>query len=267
MSSPLSKRILERIEKERIRPRPRWWFVMYEALVWSMIALTGSIAGITIALSYYRLHAGDVFLMFTAGVPWYQLLLVIGWIGAFVCLFLLLLYEVRCTKRGYRFSLYAVGGAGALVIIGIAGLQYHAGVIHTAELHLARTMPATYYDAASARERFWSSPEGGRLMGYIVAQEGAVLEVRDADGSYWVVHLSNVPDIAPADTHDHPPRYGLFVGTQSGTTTFSACAMTVYEEEAQRRRSATGTPRAFRGDERLVGSMRTKRCAPMRITQ
>lgn len=261
MKSSLTEQILQKISEENMRPTPRWRFIVRETAVWTAVSLTGVFAAASIGLASYRFMSGDVRALFAAGVPWYQLLLVIGWSGAFVCLFLLVLYEVRCTKRGYRFSLVAISGAGSLVIIGVAGVVYSTGMVHMAERHMARMIP-TYLDAGSAREQFWSSPNEGRLLGYVITEPamydepatdvaqistqpplGAtssgemvivhneaqrMMRVEDRAGRKWTVLIDpEVPDTIDI-TNTSSSSFVLLVGARAEQEIFFACGVALY---------------------------------------
>lgn len=297
MKSSLAEQILQKINEEHLRPTPRWQFIMRETAVWTAVSLTVLFAATSIGHASYRFMAGDVRALFAAGVPWYQLLLVIGWTGAFVCLFLLVLYEVRCTKRGYRFSLVAISGAGSLVIVGIAGVIYSVGFVHIAERHMARMMP-TYLDTGSAREQFWSSPNEGRLLGYVIAtqtrndeasffdieypvthaesrasssdteaprsESKRFVHVKDRMGHEWTVLLDQTLSDSINLGEVSSSSFLLFVGTRAQEELFSACGMALYTHSF----SDTGeyAERPFNGHERLVGAVRTKKCAPVHTT-
>lgn len=191
--SDLAKETLEKIRKEKIKPDPKWKFLLRDYAVWSFclfLILAGSIA--TGLMFYLTLEMDwDIFLnqkhpgirMFFGIIPYF-------WLITLSLLIFLFFLIFKKTKKGYRYS-------GILVVSAVIFLFFTLGSF----LHFSK-FSQKFHGAISERvpryEKFnnfkeaeWSKPEFGFLGGKITKIEDLGFNLEDFKGSTWMIFYDN----------------------------------------------------------------------------
>lgn len=227
----LKHAVFERIERENVCPRSRLFFQSRECVVWTLWLVTVLVGALAIAVSLfvvvhrrYALYEAthDNFLTFLVAVLPYL------WVGTFLIMITFAVYNLRHTKRGYRYPLWVV--AGSSVVLSFAGgsfLQF-LGLGAAIDREFGERM-VTYPSQQRMELALWQAPAEGRLVGAMRGPVGVATSTvwfTDSVGARWQVDIS---DFYPGDHEVLSTRERVrLIGIEttpagSSTSTFHAC--------------------------------------------
>ncbi len=208
----LAAAVLGRIEEEHVTPHSRLFFTAKEAgvwLLWLMTVVLGALAvAVTVTVAVYRYATGyelthDSLLSYAAEVLPYL------WILVFSAMTLLAVYNLRHTKRGYRYSLFVILSSSILCSVGGGVVLHVSGLGFTLDRILGSYVPA-YLSQDKIEARLWQQPEQGRLIGVPeldeVAQDGTVHFVDVTSGEWSLVVRELPPQDAALIAHGDQVR-------------------------------------------------------------
>ena len=190
----ISKKVLERIKKEQVLPRPRWYFLTRNYFFCLMFVLTTLLGGI----------AFGMILLITRDLDWdiYPYLglsltesvaisLPYLWIGLLVFFLYITYYNFIHTRSGYRYRFIVIFLVSLLIssLMGTGFYQY--GWTETVERQLRNRVPA-YQRLVYSRENQWMNPKKGLLGGVVteIMPEKNRLFIEDYLNKKWEIHSS-----------------------------------------------------------------------------
>ncbi len=188
--------ILERIDREGVCPRPRVWFQTRECVVWTLWLISVVIGALAVAVTLYAFVIRRYALFeVTHGSFWWSLATALPyiWLFTFVGMAAFAVYNVRHTKRGYRYPLWQILLSSMVVSI-LAGFGLHvAGLGFVTDTMLGERL-ALYQSQQKYERQLWQQPAEGRL---VAAWEGRtddeqLIVMRDIDGVTWTVDVAEV---------------------------------------------------------------------------
>lgn len=188
----ISKKVLEKIEKENIKPIGKWSFVLKNSFLWSLFGLNILFGSVGFAISIYLFESTDVFnLILSVNDLLEAILLAIPLIWVILTLlFVVVSYlNFRYTPRGYMFSLRKIFVINTFAILLLGGMLHLLGV--SERLNRVFSESFTKYDiTVDPRYKIWSNPEIGYLAGTILSVSDMSIEIEDLDGNLWSVDTS-----------------------------------------------------------------------------
>lgn len=165
----ISDRTLNLINQQKIKPRPRWEFVVRNWGLWMALAVS------------------MVLVVLGTGVTWFGLVdnLITPYLWVFVAIvFFGVAYGVfEKTKNAYRFPKWQVGLIIAVVSLVIGGIIFKIGWAGKVDRTLESKV-SFYRQMVPMRMMVWSKPEEGYLSGQIIAT-GKELIITDFNGKQW----------------------------------------------------------------------------------
>lgn len=188
-----SKQTLEKIKKEKVHPRPRWYFLTRNYFFWLMFALTTLLGGI----------AFGMILFITTNLDWdiYQYLgfslskaIIVSlpylWIALLLFFLFVTYYNFRNTRRGYRYRFIFIFLICLLISVLLGCGFYHYGWSETVETQLRKRIPG-YQKMVYTSENQWMQPENGLLSGIIIAinTEEKSLRLKDFHNKEWIIDI------------------------------------------------------------------------------
>ncbi|MFA5024640.1 MAG: hypothetical protein WC523_06860 [Patescibacteria group bacterium] len=193
------QKILAKIKTDKLTPKPRWQFLLKNYVVWIFGAAALLIGAAAISVMIYLFIYNDWNLYeqtHKSFMEFFLLTLPYFWI-IFLGLFIFIIYyNLKHTKRGYRYPLYLVilAPVAASLILGFS--LYYLGVGEQIDDVLGRQAP--FYDRFINRHvGFWSDPDEGRLIGLVVSPlDNNKFILVDRSGEEWLVSISRLPDRA-----------------------------------------------------------------------
>ncbi|MEK7462447.1 MAG: hypothetical protein AAB618_02635 [Patescibacteria group bacterium] len=188
---------MSQIRGGEICPRSKTFFQTRECTVWFLWLATVLIGALAVAVtlfvvshSQYALYEATHENFFTFMVEVLPFL----WIVIFGLMVLVGVYEVRHTKRGYRYPLWQIVGSSLILsLAGGAALQLF-GLGYTTDHVLGEHM-GIYSSQEKIERRMWQNPEEGRMLGKQVRPlmpPALVVDFVDIAGKSWAVDVSEL---------------------------------------------------------------------------
>jgi hypothetical protein len=190
-----SKETLEKIKKDKLHPRPRWYFLTRNYFFWLLFVLTTLLGGI----------AFGMILFITTNLDWdiYQYLglslpkaimisLPYLWIALMIFFLFVTYYNFIHTRKGYRYRFIFIFLISLLVSVLLGICFYHYGWTETVERQLRTRIPG-YQRMVYTSEKQWMQPEKGLLSGTIIEinPDKSSLQLRDYHGKEWIININN----------------------------------------------------------------------------
>jgi hypothetical protein len=198
----LSSSVLERIEEEQITPRARGVFLSRDFAIWTLWLLSVLLGAVSIAVTLSVLAHGWFTLYEithdTASRFWLEAL-PYAWLLVFLAMTIAGIYNLRHTKRGYRYPLTVVLLSSLGGSVGLGLLLQTIGFGFVADKQLGQ-YSVLYESQAEREERYWQRPEAGRLVGIFLPPPSLVDPAlssplfRDIKGVEWEINLSELTD-------------------------------------------------------------------------
>jgi hypothetical protein len=242
--------VLTRIEAEKVCPRGRFIFWCKDTAVWVLWGGSVVLGAIAIAVTLFAvtqtrfmLHevTHDSFLGFVAVTVPYL------WLVVFVAMTLLAVFNLRCTKRGYRYGVLQIMASSLILSLAGGAFLQIVGVGSLIDSRLGQGMPM-YRSQEKVETALWQAPQEGRLLGRqitVATDATSTVLFKDATGVEWNVYVAELSpyDIALLASME-PVR---LVGTTSHSTEryFHACATFPGSQKAMGPRELQSERQAF----------------------
>lgn len=163
-------KLLAKIKEQKICPKPRWQFFLKDSVVWfsGLISLLIGAAAISVMIYLFKFNDWEIYdqtkksflEFFILTLPYYWFV----FLGIFI---LIISYNFKHTKRGYRYSGFLLVGASVILSVVLGGIFFVAGLGEKLDDVLGRKAP--FYDQVINRHvDFWSHPAEGRLSGLVI---------------------------------------------------------------------------------------------------
>jgi len=224
---PLSERILARIERERLRPRPRWEFILKNIIFWGLGGLAIVFGAAAVSAGIFEAANADWQFWEATHATFFDFVLSVAPIlwGIALLLFIAVgYYNIRRTKTGYRYPL-SILALGAVLTSGGLGLGLYAGGVGRAVEEGIGSVAPFYHPILLEERAWWQEPARGALAGTVVSVASGTnaFILQDFSGALWQVDGDDLrtPDIAML----LPGALVRVVGVPAATTTaiFHAC--------------------------------------------
>lgn len=217
----LSQDVLKTIKQEKICPKSKWTFVLKNWSLWLIGLLFLGVGSLASAVILYMVSRNDWdlsdrvadsqlgFILET--LPYFWLLLLIVFL-------LLAYYQVKNTKCGYRYNIYAVIITSLIMSILLGTIFFNLGLGEGIDEYLADTSP-TYGRMFCSHSVVWHRPEKGLLIGVIdSAPEQQKVVLVDLFSKKWWVLLNELS----ADKRLMPGKRVKVIGQDLGQNNFLA---------------------------------------------
>ncbi len=199
-TSDISKKVLEQIREEEIRPEAQWQFLLRRSLLWIGIAATAGIGAWSLSMVLFPLLSLGLDLP-RGGWPHFFLPLLLRpvpliW-SAFVFVFVTVaVIEFRRIGRGYRYRVALIALGILTLVVVLSGIFHTLRINEASERGFRRNIPP--YEASSlAPEDFWFRTDEGFLMGTVLSEGDGGFLLTDPDGGTWGVVVTPETDIRP----------------------------------------------------------------------
>ncbi|MDX9893686.1 MAG: hypothetical protein RB292_04750 [Patescibacteria group bacterium] len=180
--------ILEKIKQRHIIPKPKWEFLLKDYVTWVIFALAiiiGSLATAVIIFvanytnwRYYEPELGTLKGLLIS-LPYF-------WLAIMVIFLVIAFYNLKHTKKGYKFNIFLIALSSIIISISLGGLIYAAGFGEKLEDIFYRRIPF-YQQFLHQRGRLLINPEQGRLAGVVIEVQPEYITVRDFHGQLWKI--------------------------------------------------------------------------------
>ena len=222
--------VMSRIECGEVCPRSRRFFQTRECVVWGLWALSVVVGALAVAVTLfvvthrqYSLYEAthDNFLTFMVEV------LPFVWIIVFGIMVAVGVYNLRHTKRGYRYPMWQIVGSSiVLSLAGGAALQLFG--LGYATDHMLGERMGMYDSQEKIEKRLWQNPQEGRLAGSAketLTPPATVITFEDVEGENWLVSVTDLSKKEQELLVAQKPVRMLGVVTLGDTREFHPCAV------------------------------------------
>ena len=186
----LKANVMERIVCGDVTPCPKYQFLLKNGAFVLAAFIAVLLGAVAVAVS--------IFTTFNAGWEYYEMthenaltfavaVLPYVWILVLGITLMLGYYNLRHTKRGYRYSMpvVMVSLVGTSVIGGV--LLHHFQVGYMVDMETERMMSGQYRSALSWQQDMWHAPDKGRLFGVVASTSENSFTLLDINGTAWEI--------------------------------------------------------------------------------
>jgi hypothetical protein len=191
--------VMSRIDGGEVCPRSKTFFQTRECAVWLLWAVSVVVGALAVAVTLFVLNYrqyglyeathDDFFTFMVEALP-------LLWIVVFGLMAFVGVYELRHTKRGYRYSLWQILlSSVVLSLAGGATLQF-VGLGYTTDHMLGKQM-SMYASQDKIERKMWQNPNDGRLLGRVtkpVEPPTVTATFEDVEGRTWQLDLSELEE-------------------------------------------------------------------------
>jgi hypothetical protein len=186
MATHISQIILDKIEKEKIKPKARWYFVAEHTALWIPGVIVTALGAASVAgIVYAVVHSGFEYsdFIYKTKIDFIIAAAPLLWILSFSLFSSIIVKTLRSTHMGYRLSAKKIllTSFGVSVVIGVCGYV----IDETFE-----TNSLIRYPVHLREEQVWTSPQEGRITGLIEKKYGTDIVIRDKNNMLWTVDMS-----------------------------------------------------------------------------
>lgn len=193
----LTSQVLGKLETEAVTPRARWVYLTEEYALWVFWATTVVLGALSVAVALFVLSR-QRFALFelthrdfsTFAVDVLPTL----WLVLFVSMVIFAVFNMRHTKRGYRYPLWQILGSSMVLSLVLGSVLHLAGAGFSLDKKLG-VWSKGYSSQEKLELKWWQNPAEGRLVGKAMyIREGADTEIRfiDMAGTAWQLSLDEL---------------------------------------------------------------------------
>ncbi len=186
-------RIMDALEAQNVKPRPWYVFWLQNYAIWAVWLLSIVFGAVSLSVLWYAVDVGWYALFEATHETWLEFMVETVpylWIPVFGLLLIVAVWDIRQTKRGYKYPLWLILSSSLLGSVALALWAVWFGVGNIVDRELGRIMP--FYPSQERIEmRLWQQPVNGRLIGEVEEQNGELF-VADVDGTSWLLDTSAV---------------------------------------------------------------------------
>jgi len=172
LNDKFDKSIINKIVKDKIKPKSKWQFFLRDSVIWGVGVISLIVGSLSFAVVIYLLKYNDwsVYSQITDSLAEFILLtLPYFWLVFLVIFIFIVYYNIKHTKKGYRYSLPAVLVISIVASVMLGGLFFKVGLGQTIDDVLGEKAPF-YTKLFNRKILYMSQPDKGRLSGMVVSR-------------------------------------------------------------------------------------------------
>lgn len=184
----VSSKVLEKISKEGIKPRPFWYFYLARFFLYFIAFLSLISGGLALAIVVYILNNQDYSLnnLFIF-IPY-------AWLLTLFLLYFVIYYNFKQFPRAYRYSKKVL-----LIFVFLGSITL---ALLFSNFNCPKNLHNNFSDKSIHYRRVfdsnihpWQRPEAGFLAGKILINNGDYLEVEDPYNNIWIIKGENLNNL------------------------------------------------------------------------
>jgi len=196
-----TKKLLEKIKNEKIKPTPKRYFILKNYLMWTSFALFILFTSIAFSVTLYSVYETDLFELSALqqdSLSFSLSILPFAWIVFTILFFIIATIVIKKTKKGYKYSLLILFAIGTLAGGIIGSTMYFTGGAQVLENIFTEYIPVLE-SVQEKKMRVWQRPELGFLSGTIKNINNDSFILTDFNNKFWTINISNETIIRNAD--------------------------------------------------------------------
>ena len=224
MPEDITKKILSKIKEEKIKPTPKWYFILRNSIFWFLVIFMTILGALSCALIFFSIFNLDWDLPIHLKVtPFFFFLKAIPhlWISLLAIFILIGIITFKKTKKGFLYQPLFIIGLIVPVSLFLGAFLYWFGLGDQMEYFLNTNLP--YYRELNFNQRgYWNHPNLGLLGGRIVEIESdSIFILIDFDDEIWEVRLEPETQISERIELESGEAVKV-IGEQVGINSFKA---------------------------------------------
>jgi hypothetical protein len=191
----LADNILNKIDQEKIKPIPKWEFLLKDSVIWGTFVVSVMFGSIGSAITMFLLVNSEVladFSLASSFLQWIILSIPVVWIVITLIFVLISIYNFKHTDEGYRYSVFSIFAVSLVISILIGSIFYFFGLSERLNNWFGQSIPY-YTSMMDTRISVWTRPEEGYLSGTITSidSKDKIIRIVDYTNTEWVVSYVN----------------------------------------------------------------------------
>lgn len=187
------KDICNKIQKEGIKPIPKWHFTLKKFSLWTVFAISIILGSFAFGIILFQVQnvEWDIANKFpSTRIPFYIAAIPYFWIAILITLVTIAFIDLKKTQQGYKYKNFAIIGSSILASTIIGSIIFASGASQKIERELIKS---PYYNRIHIlRENLWARPENGLLSGIIKEiPEPNTIILLDPKMNIWSVDTSD----------------------------------------------------------------------------
>lgn len=171
LDNKFDEELLDKIKTKHLLPTPKWHFLLKNYVVWGIGFLSLVIGGLAFSVIIYMFSYNDwnIYDKLSSSFTEFVILtLPYFWIVLLIFFIIVINYNIKYTKQGYRYHVSVILAVSIILSIGLGVLFFGLGMGQAIDDILGERMPF-YERIINRRIVDWNRPEQGRLTGIIVS--------------------------------------------------------------------------------------------------
>jgi hypothetical protein len=173
-NNKLADKLLANIKKGDIAPTSRWVFLVKNYLLWGVGVMLVFVGGVAVSVIIYVSGYSEWSVYQRLTDSWAEFLLLflpVFWLVLLGITVAVVVYDLKHTKRGYKYPIMTIVGAVVLASFFLGVLLFYTGTGRAIDNILGSRVPY-YSQIINPRVGFWCQPDQGRLAGIIASITG-----------------------------------------------------------------------------------------------
>ncbi len=169
MNTTISNKVLEKLKEEKIKPIPRWWYVLKNTTIWLLLIVLLLMGAAMTSLALGDIIDGDWDIQPMMGIHLLTFIFMTFpfiWVIVGLVIIFLAYYDFKYLPKSYK-----IGGQKYLIMIIAIVLSLGLGIYyvggHNPIKQLLNHLPPVH-DWEKQKDMRWVNPNGGLLAGTIV---------------------------------------------------------------------------------------------------
>jgi len=192
----IEEKVLEKIEREKLSPKPRWEFLVKNGYFWALGIVTVTLGGLAVSASifvfkniHWELYEATHENIFTFTIEF----LPIVWLTLFVLFLLFTNYLVYKTKHGYKYHIVFVASLAIIASIALGVVFAVLGYGQAIDDGFDGRIPL-HHSIEMHNKIVWNNPLNGLLFGHVEMTEYNTFELKSPLGEVYKLKTEQLDD-------------------------------------------------------------------------
>lgn len=186
--------ILQQIEKEDIKPLPKWYFTSKNIVFWLSFLLMSVLGSVAFAIVLFSIQQADFQLLSHfkhSKIETVLTLIPYFWLSGLFLFTILGIFSFSKFKKSYKFSIWHIVEVNIVISAIMGTLVFLSNGAQFLERKFADTVPS-YVSIEEQKTQHWMQPDKGFLAGKIVSSKTDTLYIIDFYAKKWHVYYHDI---------------------------------------------------------------------------
>lgn len=189
-TNDFDQKLVAKMKEGGMAPKPRWHFLLKDSVIWASGTLSLLIGAAAVSIMIYLFQDNgwevreqthkSLWEFFLLTLPYFWII----FLGLFI---FTLYYNLKHTKRGYRYPVWVIIVTSILVSVILGCFFALLGLGEQVDNILGERVPL-YSQVVNRHMDFWFNPDEGRLAGIVtIKNDDNSFNIQDPRGDDWLV--------------------------------------------------------------------------------